>query len=265
MTEPQSPFPGMDPYLEAYWRDVHHRLCTYACDALQPQLRPRYLARLEERLVVETELEDSRSIYPDVKVVQRHPSPHFGSAAHSEGSVALAEPLVVRGLHEPAYEGFIQIIDTTTGGRLVTVIEFLSPSNKLPGEGQALYQQKQRELSEARVSLVEIDLLRGGDYIVQARRDRVPPSHYRINVHRGWKGQEHEYYPIHLDQRLPAIRIPLREQDADVALDLQPLIDQTYRNGAYDQIDYRKAPPPPPLDAASAEWIDDLLRRAGKR
>lgn len=33
------------------------------------------------------------------------------------------------------------------------------------------------------------------------------------------------------------------------------------RNGAYDDIDYRKAPPPPALDDASAKWADELLRR----
>lgn len=30
-----SPFPGMDPYLEAHWRDVHTRVMTYICDQIQ--------------------------------------------------------------------------------------------------------------------------------------------------------------------------------------------------------------------------------------
>ncbi len=34
-----SPFPGMDPYFEHHWRDVHHRLVTYSCDQIQTQLR----------------------------------------------------------------------------------------------------------------------------------------------------------------------------------------------------------------------------------
>ena len=34
----RSPFPGMDPYLEQFWGDVHHRLITYTCDALQRHL-----------------------------------------------------------------------------------------------------------------------------------------------------------------------------------------------------------------------------------
>jgi hypothetical protein len=34
----KSPFPGMDPYLEQHWLDVHHRLATYARDQLQRKL-----------------------------------------------------------------------------------------------------------------------------------------------------------------------------------------------------------------------------------
>ena len=33
-----SPFPGMDPYLERYWRDVHASLLIYARDQLEDQL-----------------------------------------------------------------------------------------------------------------------------------------------------------------------------------------------------------------------------------
>ena len=36
----KSPFPGMNPYLEQHWRDVHARLITYASDAIQAQLPP---------------------------------------------------------------------------------------------------------------------------------------------------------------------------------------------------------------------------------
>ena len=64
----QSPFPGMDPYLEARWRDVHHRLCTYGCDQIQGQLSPDLLARLDERLVVESLLDEGRSIFPNLTV-----------------------------------------------------------------------------------------------------------------------------------------------------------------------------------------------------
>ena len=34
----KSPFPGMDPYLEQRWRDLHTRLVHYSCDEIQTRL-----------------------------------------------------------------------------------------------------------------------------------------------------------------------------------------------------------------------------------
>ena len=65
---------------------------------------------------------------------------------------------------------------------------------------------------------------------------------------------------IELSQRLPAIRIPLREKDPDAKLDLQALIDQVYINGAYDMIDYTR-PPVPPLEGLELMWTEQLLRK----
>jgi hypothetical protein len=67
-----------------------------------------------------------------------------------------------------------------------------------------------------------------------------------------------------LRKRLPAIRIPLRRADPDVALDIQLLIDLAYRNGRYDLTDYRK-PCIPPLEGGDDAWADKLLRTAGRR
>ena len=76
---------------------------------------------------------------------------------------------------------------------------------------------------------------------------------------------EIEYYPIPLRQRLPAIRIPLRRADSDVALDLQALIDECYESGRYgDDIDYREDPEPP-LGNDDAKWAEALLREQGRR
>jgi hypothetical protein len=71
--------------------------------------------------------------------------------------------------------------------------------------------------------------------------------------------------PIPLRRPLPSIPIPLREQDQEVRLELQPLIDQAYRKGRYgDTIDYRE-PPDPPLEDDDAVWADTLLKEIGKR
>jgi hypothetical protein len=60
------------------------------------------------------------------------------------------------------------------------------------------------------------------------------------------------------------IAVPLRVGDKDVALDLQPLVEKAYVEGAYDDIDYRRECVPP-LEGEDAAWADELLRAAGKR
>src|SRR5580692_10620329 len=37
-----SPFPGMNPYLEAIWHDFHKRFLPAAAASLVPQIRPEY-------------------------------------------------------------------------------------------------------------------------------------------------------------------------------------------------------------------------------
>lgn len=49
----RSPFPGMDPYPEAHWLDVHPRLIVAAATVIQQQLGEDLVARIEERLLVE--------------------------------------------------------------------------------------------------------------------------------------------------------------------------------------------------------------------
>jgi hypothetical protein len=165
---------------------------------------------------------------------------------------------------EPAYEAFIQIVDPADGNRLVTVIEFLSPSNKRPGAGRDLYRRKQAECRQARVSLVEVDLVRAGAWTLQIplrsipRRRRAP---FNVCVHRGWSDDLFEVYAVAINRPLPKVRIPLRQKDAD----LQPLLSQAYDNGPYaDSVDYA-VDPDPPLAGDDAAWADGLLRAAGLR
>ena len=49
-----SPFPGMDPYIEkpAIWPDFHDALVSAIRGLLQPQLRPKYVALMQERWFV---------------------------------------------------------------------------------------------------------------------------------------------------------------------------------------------------------------------
>src|SRR5688572_26419665 len=100
-----SPFPGMDPYLEQHWEDVHHRLVTYACDQLQDQLPRDLVARLQERVYLATPGGRGRDLHPDVRVAERaRPGRRGGTALR----VKTATPVVVE-LDDPAREGFIEI------------------------------------------------------------------------------------------------------------------------------------------------------------
>src|SRR5437588_11390595 len=115
-----SPFPGMDPYLEAHWRDVHQRLVIYACDALQENLPPELRARVEERVVLERPEGIGNGLYPDVRIIERHPS---NEPAPAGQGVATAEPLIVAAQSEPLTEGYIEVIDAGSGNKVVTAIE----------------------------------------------------------------------------------------------------------------------------------------------
>lgn len=258
----KSPFPGMDPYLEEHWRDIHHRFLTYACDELQDHLPRDLRARLEERVFVEPEFGDGGGIYPDVRVVE-YPSRGGGTALATE--IEAAEPLLIRAESEPATEGYIEIIDVGSGNRVVTVLELLSDLNKQPGEGLDLYRKKQRECLQGGVSLVEIDLLRSGKRVLAVPTGLIPPSHrttYQVCVTRGIRPRSYEVYRVPLQEPLPVIRLALRPTDVDVPLNLQALIDRCYHHGRYDDLDYRVAPKPP-LDPAEAAWADELLAAKG--
>lgn len=255
----KSPFPGMDPFLERHWLDVHHSLCQYARDMLNEQIgRGSLRARLGERLIVEQDWHAVRPIEPGVIVVEhgirdRPVSPMRG--------VALAEPIVVRAAGEPQRQPFIHIIDPTSGGRLVTAVEFLSPTNKHPGDGRNQYRRKQQEVLDAGAHLVEIDLTRAGRREFLYPEANLPPecrSTYLACVMRN-PPRRFEFYPMPLRQRLPAIRVPLRDQDPDVVLNIQALIDEVVSKGFYDNLEYDE-PCVPPLDESDAAWAAEVVR-----
>jgi len=58
--QPKSPFPGMDPYMESRWADIHARLIVYASNQLNSQLPGDLSARIEETLTVEEDDNESR-------------------------------------------------------------------------------------------------------------------------------------------------------------------------------------------------------------
>ncbi|MCS6781550.1 MAG: DUF4058 family protein, partial [Geminicoccaceae bacterium] len=69
-----SPFPGMDPYLEApdVWEGFHANLATEIQNQLNPRLRPKYVARLAPYVVLAERAveEPAQRVKPDVALYQ---------------------------------------------------------------------------------------------------------------------------------------------------------------------------------------------------
>lgn len=264
----ENPFPGMNPWLESHWGDVHTSLTTYARDQLQQVLPGGLRARIEEYVAVETDSLPNgtgKVFAPDVRVIERPDAPVDIDVAPT---AAVAEPLIVPRQSEPETLHYIQIVDSKEGHRIVTSIEFLSLSNKVGEQGRKQYRTKQQKMLAGTVNIVEIDLLRGGSWVVGVARGALPQQYrepYRINVVRGDRQTVAEVYRAGIREPLPTIRIPLRSEDRDVPLQLQELVNAAYVNGRYgDDIDYQ-LDPVPPLSDADAIWADRRLREMGLR
>ena len=118
-----SPFPGMNPYLEQRWGDVHQRIVTYAGDMLQEALPNDLRARMQERVFIESDVKE-RGYYPNVGVYEIRGA-HRTIAAQPSG-VATIEPILIQIPYVQVTEGYIEVIDAKSGGRVITMqrVEF---------------------------------------------------------------------------------------------------------------------------------------------
>jgi hypothetical protein len=130
------------------------------------------------------------------------------------------------------------------------------------------YHCKQQDILNSAAHLIEIDLLAEGLLtvaILEEGKDSLPPHRYLVSVNRAPDKYRFEMYPIPLQRRLPRFRVPLREPDPDVPLDLQAMFTRCYDDGGYtDFVDYRQ-PPPVLLSPEEVAWVDGLLKGKGLR
>jgi hypothetical protein len=257
----KSPFPGMDPYLESHWEDVHTRLIGYIADELQPQLSDDLIARMEEKVYVEDD-GDVRLRRPDVRVVEM---PNRNAELGDVGTALLDEPIMLEPLGDPIRQRSVLIYDSA-GHRIVTAIELLSPWNKSPGKAVQAYLEKRDKYINSEMNLVEIDLVRAGDWTEMIGAYFIPDwaaTTYRVTVVTPEAiGPYH--YRIPIRSKLPTVRVPLRPQDAPAKLNLQSLIEKAYVMGRYDRIDYTK-PCKPPLDGPEKQWVEELLANRNQK
>jgi hypothetical protein len=145
----KSPFPGMDPYLEAQgrWCDLHTSLITYCRDALNEVLPENYVAQIAVEPVTIHLMRDNLEEIQDNRIE-------------------------IRNLPEL---------------ELVTVIEILSPTKKTI-TGRVDYLDQRDKYMSSPVNLVELDLLVGdwrlpmngpmptGDYYALVARAQQRPD-----------------------------------------------------------------------------------------
>lgn len=278
-----SPFPGMDPYLEApdVWPDFHDALAAAIRGELNDALPDRYYARLQSRPELGIVMYQGRvrRIIPDVTVI--HTEMREARMPYATGGTAVLElprtqesPAVAFRLPNDTFRHtFVEIRSSTGDHKLVTLIEIVSPSNKYPGSDRQAYDSKQQEILASDASLIEIDLLRYGrrvlPYLELERQVAQLDPDYLIMLSRSPRRGDYwidfSSYPVQLRDMLPCITVPLLAPDPAVLLDLQVAFNRVYAEGPYTRmIDYR-TDPEPPLEGDDAAWADQLLRAAGLR
>lgn len=259
-----SPFPGMDPYLEGeMWQEFHERLASEISAQLMPKLAPKYVALLAKRYVLNRpvfgifgEIEQ-RVFYPDVHVV--YPPRRIAETAIA-ADVAIAEPAteVISLLPDDVPIMSVELRDVADR-RLVTVIEILSPANKI-GEGVKEYLARRDAFIHTQTHLMEIDLLRLGKRI--ALDGEIPEAPYYVYLSRVQRRPYTQIWPVSLRQRLPVMPLPLLPPDPDVPLDLQAAVDACFALVGYERLlDY--AAPLPYLSDDDAAWVAERLRARG--
>jgi hypothetical protein len=259
----------MDPYLETHWGDVHISLITSARDQLQSQMPTGLHVRAEEYVSVQADEDldglEEVQFRPDVYV--HEPRRSRSRASARTAGTAVAEPVLVPLRSEPRTRRRLRVVESQSGNRVVTAIEFLSPWNKHGPTARRQYWRRRRALLRGKANFVEIDLHRLGPYILAAPLEFIPNNKrtmYRACVIREARPDRVEYYPFSLRERLPSVPIPLRSTDRDATLDLQALVNEAHEKGDYEDADY-SVEPEPPLPPADAAWADKLLHAKGLR
>jgi hypothetical protein len=246
-----SPFPGMDPFLESQeWEDFHAKFNTAVSDELSQRVEPQYVVRVERRVYVEHMTGDAQARRLDVAVVVS--GTYEDSTIDGAPAAATIAPVeCLLPIPEEVRETYL-VIRARESREIVTVIETLSPTNKRVGSvGRDLYLTKRDEILQSQAHLVEIDLLRGGMRLPMY--DPLPPGDFYAIVSRRQRRPRADVYGWTLRDRLPTIRIPLRQDDPEVSLDLQDIFAAVYDRARYQlSVDYAASLVPAPDERTSA-------------
>jgi hypothetical protein len=216
----------MDPYLEEdkLWPVFHHQFIACLYQILLPGLVDRYRARVCQRQYV-----TEQALFTSI----------------------------VREEHQEEYIEIRQRSD----GRLISLVEAVSPANKTTAAGRKSYLDKRHEGKQQSCNLVEIDLVLQGQPTLEYSRDNLPEWDYAVTVTRSTQPERYEIYTATLQKRLPRFRLPLSPDDRDTVLDLQAAFARCYDQGGFATIIDYKRDPSVPLGDEDKRWMDDHLKQ----
>lgn len=257
-----TPFPGMDPYLErrGLWEDVHTRYIVAMADELAGPLSPRYRAAVEQRSYLSVSHPDGFAGKPDVMIVGT-PSPMagFGYEALEAWSADQGTLVAELPIPEEITERYLEIREVSTD-RVITVIELLSPSNKLSREGRDEYERKRLKVLGSLTHLIEIDLLRAGTPPEFRLRQPAASSDYRITISRSERRPYADLHLFGIREPIPGIRIPLKRGEDEPVLPLNRLLHELYDRARYDLAIHYNRPAEPPLNELDAVWVQSIIK-----
>lgn len=255
----KSPFPGMDPYLEhpTLWADVHDSLIAAIRDALVPLIAPKYFVGMQRFAYMLLAGDKTYLGKPDVMVglVERPLSTWTPALAPEVENVGVLEVEVP--MQEEVDESYLEVREVTSG-KLITVVEILSPVNKSHPEGREEYTEKRNRILGSRTNLVEIDLLRGGQPMTMFGNSTK--TDYRILVSSGWQRPRAQLYGFNLRQPIPDFPLPLLPKEEQPIVHLNKVVHDLYTRARFDlRLDY-SASPVPPLSAEDGKWAANLVK-----
>ena len=225
-----SPFPGMDPFLEddKLWPLFQHHMVSCLYQTVLPGLVDRYRARVGKRAYV-----TEQALFTSI-------------------------------LREEHEEEFIEIRQRGDG-KLVTLIEVVSPANKTTAEGRKAYLCKREECRIARCNVVEIDIVLQGKPMLEYSRDGLPEWDYAVTVTRSTQPERHEIYTSTLQKKLPRFRLPLAPDDRDTVLDLQATFTRCFDQGDFAGMIHYERDPAIRLSDEQRNWLGEFLKQQGLR
>ena len=126
-----------------------------------------------------------------------------------------------------------------------------------------VYREKRRALVARGVHVVEIDLLFRGARTKLSKP--LPPGDYYVMTFRADRRPDVDVYSWKLRDPMPQIPIPLKGPGESVNLDLGGALESAFERADYDRKLKYRSPLPMTLGTSDAQWVEEMLRKAGKR